>query len=33
MLRAETEQGGLVTTSLHPGHISGPGGLHPLSGW
>lgn len=25
MLRAETEQGGLVTTSLHPGHISGPG--------
>jgi nucleoside-diphosphate-sugar epimerase len=25
MLRAETERGGLVTTSLHPGHISGPG--------
>ena len=25
LLRAETEQGGLVTTSLHPGHISGPG--------
>jgi nucleoside-diphosphate-sugar epimerase len=25
MLRTETEQGGLVTTSLHPGHISGPG--------
>jgi len=25
LLRAETERGGLVTTSLHPGHISGPG--------
>jgi nucleoside-diphosphate-sugar epimerase len=25
LLRAETEAGGLVTTSLHPGHISGPG--------
>jgi nucleoside-diphosphate-sugar epimerase len=25
LLRAETAQGGLVTTSLHPGHISGPG--------
>jgi nucleoside-diphosphate-sugar epimerase len=25
MLRTETQQGGLVTTSLHPGHISGPG--------
>jgi nucleoside-diphosphate-sugar epimerase len=24
-LQAETEGGGLVTTSLHPGHISGPG--------
>jgi nucleoside-diphosphate-sugar epimerase len=24
-LQAETESGGLVTTSLHPGHISGPG--------
>jgi nucleoside-diphosphate-sugar epimerase len=25
MLRAETLDGGLVTTSIHPGHISGPG--------
>jgi nucleoside-diphosphate-sugar epimerase len=25
LLRAETERGGLLTTSLHPGHISGPG--------
>ncbi len=25
MLRAETASGGLVTTSLHPGHIVGPG--------
>jgi nucleoside-diphosphate-sugar epimerase len=25
MLKAETASGGLVTTSLHPGHISGPG--------
>lgn len=25
MLKAETAAGGLVTTSLHPGHISGPG--------
>jgi nucleoside-diphosphate-sugar epimerase len=25
LLREETENGGLVTTSLHPGHISGPG--------
>jgi nucleoside-diphosphate-sugar epimerase len=25
LLRAETESGGLLTTSLHPGHISGPG--------
>jgi nucleoside-diphosphate-sugar epimerase len=25
MLRQETARGGLVTTSLHPGHISGPG--------
>ncbi len=25
MLREETASGGLVTTSLHPGHISGPG--------
>ena len=25
LLHAETESGGLVTTSLHPGHISGPG--------
>ncbi|RCK68330.1 NAD-dependent epimerase/dehydratase family protein [Desertihabitans brevis] len=25
MLREETRSGGLVTTSLHPGHISGPG--------
>ncbi|TDE02580.1 NAD-dependent epimerase/dehydratase family protein [Jiangella asiatica] len=25
LLRAETAGGGLVTTSLHPGHISGPG--------
>lgn len=28
MLRAETAAGGLVTTSLHPGHIVGPG-WHP----
>jgi nucleoside-diphosphate-sugar epimerase len=25
MLKDETSQGGLTTTSLHPGHISGPG--------
>ena len=25
MLQHETRSGGLVTTSLHPGHISGPG--------
>jgi nucleoside-diphosphate-sugar epimerase len=25
LLRTETASGGLVTTSLHPGHISGPG--------
>jgi nucleoside-diphosphate-sugar epimerase len=25
LLREETERGDLVTTSLHPGHISGPG--------
>jgi nucleoside-diphosphate-sugar epimerase len=25
LLEAETRSGGLVTTSLHPGHISGPG--------
>ena len=25
LLRRETESGGLVTTSLHPGHITGPG--------
>ncbi|SFF54776.1 Nucleoside-diphosphate-sugar epimerase [Curtobacterium sp. YR515] len=25
MLKRETAEGGLVTTSLHPGHISGPG--------
>jgi nucleoside-diphosphate-sugar epimerase len=25
LLQQETEAGGLVTTSLHPGHISGPG--------
>jgi nucleoside-diphosphate-sugar epimerase len=25
LLKQETERGGLVTTSLHPGHISGPG--------
>ncbi|MET0695516.1 MAG: NAD-dependent epimerase/dehydratase family protein [Propionibacteriaceae bacterium] len=25
LLQQETQQGGLVTTSLHPGHISGPG--------
>jgi nucleoside-diphosphate-sugar epimerase len=25
VLKAETRSGGLVTTSLHPGHISGPG--------
>ncbi|HST63957.1 MAG TPA: NAD(P)-dependent oxidoreductase [Mycobacteriales bacterium] len=29
MLRAETRAGGLVTTSLHPGHIVGPG-WHPI---
>jgi nucleoside-diphosphate-sugar epimerase len=29
MLREETRSGGLVTTSLHPGHISGPG-WHPI---
>jgi nucleoside-diphosphate-sugar epimerase len=29
MLRAETRSGGLVTTSLHPGHIVGPG-WHPI---
>jgi nucleoside-diphosphate-sugar epimerase len=29
MLRAETAAGGLVTTSLHPGHIVGPG-WHPI---
>jgi nucleoside-diphosphate-sugar epimerase len=29
MLRDETRTGGLVTTSLHPGHIVGPG-WHPI---
>jgi nucleoside-diphosphate-sugar epimerase len=29
LLKAETEAGGLVTTSLHPGHIVGPG-WHPI---
>ncbi|MEV6107538.1 NAD(P)-dependent oxidoreductase [Streptomyces sp. NPDC051940] len=29
MLKAETDAGGLVTTSLHPGHIVGPG-WHPI---
>lgn len=29
MLKAETASGGLVTTSLHPGHIVGPG-WHPV---
>lgn len=29
MLRDETAEGGLVTTSLHPGHIVGPG-WHPI---
>jgi nucleoside-diphosphate-sugar epimerase len=29
MLQAETRSGGLVTTSLHPGHIVGPG-WHPV---
>ncbi|WP_433341641.1 NAD-dependent epimerase/dehydratase family protein [Micromonospora sp. CA-111912] len=29
MLKAETDSGGLVTTSLHPGHIVGPG-WHPI---
>jgi nucleoside-diphosphate-sugar epimerase len=29
MLQAETAAGGLVTTSLHPGHICGPG-WHPV---
>lgn len=29
MLREETASGGLVTTSLHPGHIVGPG-WHPV---
>ena len=30
MLKAETASGGLVTTSLHPGHIVGPG-WHPIN--
>ncbi|WP_046772442.1 NAD-dependent epimerase/dehydratase family protein [Jiangella alkaliphila] len=30
LLRDETAGGGLVTTSLHPGHISGPG-WHPIN--
>lgn len=30
MLKEETRSGGLVTTSLHPGHIVGPG-WHPIS--
>ena len=30
MLRAETRSGGLTTTSLHPGHIVGPG-WHPIN--
>jgi nucleoside-diphosphate-sugar epimerase len=29
MLKDETRSGGLVTTSLHPGHIVGPG-WHPI---
>ncbi|MFF3865848.1 NAD-dependent epimerase/dehydratase family protein [Micromonospora sp. NPDC001898] len=29
MLKEETDSGGLVTTSLHPGHIVGPG-WHPI---
>ena len=29
MLKAETSSGGVVTTSLHPGHIVGPG-WHPI---
>jgi nucleoside-diphosphate-sugar epimerase len=29
MLQEETRSGGLVTTSLHPGHIVGPG-WHPI---
>lgn len=29
MLKAETASGGLITTSLHPGHIVGPG-WHPI---
>ena len=29
MLKAETASGGVVTTSLHPGHIVGPG-WHPI---
>ncbi len=29
MLKEETAKGGLVTTSLHPGHIVGPG-WHPI---
>jgi nucleoside-diphosphate-sugar epimerase len=29
MLEQETRSGGMVTTSLHPGHISGPG-WHPI---
>ncbi|MBU2668041.1 NAD(P)-dependent oxidoreductase [Actinoplanes bogorensis] len=29
LLRAETRSGGLVTTTLHPGHIVGPG-WHPI---
>jgi nucleoside-diphosphate-sugar epimerase len=29
MLKEETASGGLVTTSLHPGHIVGPG-WHPI---
>ncbi|MGK5684207.1 NAD-dependent epimerase/dehydratase family protein [Actinoplanes sp. URMC 104] len=29
LLKAETRNGGLVTTSLHPGHIVGPG-WHPI---
>ena len=30
MLKEETRSGGLVTTSLHPGHIVGPG-WHPIN--
>lgn len=29
MLKEETDDGGLVTTSVHPGHIVGPG-WHPI---